>query len=98
MGILNHITTRVYGIVTGVAPFENAAGAAAVSSFKAYPIAPMASVPTTGVTFWPLANGLQTVSGYYVYTIMEIPPTGLNQQPIKLATDQSVTNIISNAT
>ncbi len=98
MGILNHITTRVYGQVFGTPPFENAAGVASVDTFKNYPIAPMASVPTTGVTFWPLQNGLQTVGGYYVYTIMELPPTGLNVNSVKLATDQSVTNIVSNAT
>lgn len=98
MAILNHITTRVYGLVFGQPPFQNSAGVAAVDTFKNYPIAPLTSVPTTGVTFWPLTNGLQTVSGYYVYTIMELPPTGLNVNSVKLATDQSVTSILSNAT
>lgn len=98
MAILQHVTTRIYGIITGQPPFQNAAGTAAVSSFKQYPVAPLTSIATAGVNLWPLANGLQTLNGYYVYTILEIPPSGLNQPSVKLATDQSVTTLVSVAT
>ena len=98
MGILQHVTTRVYGQVFGSPPFENASGAAAVTAFKQYPVAPLASVPTAGCTLWPLQNGLQVGNAYYVYTIIEIPPTGLNVDSVKIATDQSVTTLVSAAT
>lgn len=99
MAITAHVTTRVYGIITGQPPFQNAAGQAAVSSFKEYPIAPLASLAVTpGVNLWPLQNGLRTSNGYYVYSILEFPPSGLNQPAIKLATDKSVTTLISDAT
>lgn len=98
MAILNHVSTRIYGLITGQPPFQNQAGQASVSSFKSYPTAPLTSIPTTGVTFWPLANGLQTNGGYYVYSIIELPPTGLNVQGVKLATDLSVTALIAAAT
>lgn len=98
MAILQHVTTRIYGEIFGQPPFENAAGAAAVSSFKQYPIAPLSSVALAGVNLWPLQNGLQVNGNYYVYTILEIPPTGTNHNSVKLATDQSVTTLVSAAT
>lgn len=99
MAITAHVTTRIYGIVTGQPPFQNASGQAAVSSFKQYPTAPLASIAVTpGANLWPLANGLPVGNGYFVYSIIEIPPQGLNQPAVKLATDQSVTALIAAAT
>lgn len=99
MAITAHVTTRIYGLITGQPPFQNAAGAAAVSSFKEYPVAPLASIAVTpGANLWPLQNGLRCQNGYYVYSIIEIPPQGLNQPSVKLATDMSVTALIAAAT
>ncbi|MES2382388.1 MAG: hypothetical protein V4538_15180 [Bacteroidota bacterium] len=99
MAITAHVTTRIYGQIFGTPPFQNAAGQAAVTEFKQFPIAPLASVAVTpGVNLWPLQNGLQVGNGYYVYTILEFPPSGLNVNSVKLATDQSVTTLVSAAT
>lgn len=98
MAITVHVTTRIYGEIFGTAPFQNAAGAAAVSNFKQYPIAPLTSVALQGVNLWPLQNGLPVGNGYFVYTILEIPPSGTNHNTVKLATDQSVTTLVSAAT
>lgn len=97
MAITAHVTARVYGEVFGSPPFQNASGQASVSNVKDYPIAPLTSIPTTGVTLWPLQNGLQ-VGNFYCYSIIELPPSGLNVNSVKLATDMSVTNLNSSAT
>ncbi len=99
MAITGHVTTRIYGEVFGNPPFTNAAGTQSeVSRTKDYPKAPLTSVAITpGAIMWPLVSGLQ-VGGFYCYSIIELPPTGLNVNGVKLATDTSVTALIAAAT
>lgn len=94
MAITQHVTTRIYGQVFGSAPFQNAAGASAFSNVKPYPAPPLASVAVAGANLWPLPNGI-LVGNFYVYSVIELPPAGLNQPTVKLATDTSVTNLVS---
>ena len=98
MSITAHVTTRIYGEVFGNPPFQNSDGTqSAVSNIKPYPVAPLTSVAVTpGANLWPLVSGLQ-VGNFYCYSIIEIPPTGTNHNSVKLATDTSVTNLISSA-
>jgi len=96
MALSLHTVCRIYGEVFGSPPFENASGAAAFTNTKPYPVAPMAYVPTNDLTIWPLANGVQMgPNGYYVYAILELPPTGANHNSVKLATDQSASAVAS---
>ena len=97
MAITGHVTTRVYGKVFGTAPFQNAAGQSAFSDVDVYPAPPLAAVTLQGANIWPLPNGI-LVGNSYVYSVIEIPPTGLNQQGVKLATSDSATTLIANAT
>lgn len=99
MAILQHVTTRIYGQVFGTPPFQNAAGAAALTNTKPFPVAPNASIALAGVNLWPLANGVQMgPNNFYVYSILELPASGLNQPTVKLATDKSVTTLTTDAT
>ncbi len=95
MALLNHTgAVRIYGKVFGTPPFQNAAGTSVFSDVDTYPSAPAAYVPTTGMTIWPLSNGV-LVGNTYVYSVLELTPAGLNQQSVKLATDQSASSVAS---
>jgi len=98
MALSLHTVCRIYGEVFGNPPFQNAAGAAALTNTKPYPVAPMTYVPTNELTIWPLANGVQMGSNnFYVYSILELPPTGTNHNSVKLATDQLASAVASGA-
>jgi len=97
MAITGHVTTRVYGQVFGTPPFQNASGAAALTNVKPFPAPPIAGVSVAGANIWPLANGV-LVGNSYVYAVIELPPAGLNQPTVKLATSDSATTLITNAT
>lgn len=96
MALSLHTLCRVYGQVFGTPPFQNAAGAAAFTNTKPFPVAPLTYVPTNALTIWPLANGV-LVGNTYVYSVLELPPTGLNQPSVKLACDQSATAVAAGA-
>lgn len=96
MAISGHVTTRVYGQIFGTPPFQNASGQAAFDNSKPYPAPPLTSVNIQGANIWPLANGV-TVGNSYVYAVIELPPTGLNVNGVKLATSDSATTLIANA-
>lgn len=96
MALSNHLLTRVYGQVFGTPPFENAAGTAVFTNVKPFPVAPLTYIAGNGANIWPLANGV-LVGNTYVYSVIELPPTGLNQPSVKLATDTSATNVASSA-
>lgn len=94
MAIAAHVLCRIYGKVFGTPPFQNASGVAAITDVDPYPVAPNTYIPTANLTIWPLANGIQMgPTNFYVYSVLELPPQGLNQQSIKLATDQSATTL-----
>lgn len=92
MAAAAHFSTRIYGEVEGQPPFQNASGAAAFSRTKDWPASGIVSLPTTGTTFFPLANGVQ-VGGAYVYSVIELAPTGLNVHGTKYVTDTSVASL-----
>jgi hypothetical protein len=96
MAITQHVTTRIYGQVFGTAPFQNSAGAAALANTKPYPAPPLTTVGISGAHIWPLANGV-LVGNSYVYAVIELPPAGLNQPSVKLATSDSATTLTTNA-
>lgn len=96
MALSGHTLCRIYGIVQGNVPFQNAAGQASFSNVKAFPVAPNTYLPTAAMNIWPLANGV-LVGNTYVYSVLELLPTGLNQPSIKFATDQSATSVAAAA-
>lgn len=97
MALTGHTgATRIYGQVFGTPPFQTAAGAAAFSNVKPFPVAPLSYISLQGTNIWPLANGV-LVGNTYVYSVLELPASGLNQPTIKLASDQSASSISSAA-
>lgn len=100
MSLSVHVLTRVYGEVFGSPPFQNSAGATAFSNVKAYPVAPNTYIPTNDLTIWPLPNGFNvgTQVPFYVYSVLELPPTGLNQPSKKFVTDKSAGTLATDAT
>lgn len=98
MALSLHVLARIYGEVLSNPPFENAAGTAVLTATKPYPVAPNTYTPTNSLTIWPLANGVQMgPNGYYVYSIMEVPASGLNTHSTKYATDKSAATLASDA-
>lgn len=98
MANTGHVTCRIYGQAFGTPPFQNDAGTQSqFSNFKAFPVAPLANINTDNANLWPLVTGFWT-GAFYVYSVIEQAPTGLNQPTIKLATDTSVSTLASSGT
>lgn len=88
-----HFTTRVYGFIEGSPPYTNAAGQSAFSRAVDYSPAPLASLPTDGTVFFALPNGYQMASGKYVYSVIQVPASGLQTHGVQYVTDSSVTTL-----
>jgi hypothetical protein len=100
MAAAAHVSVSLYGIVEGNAPFQDATGATAFSRLKEFPKPGVASLPTTGTVFHPLQNGypVTTLNGnFYVYSVIEVQPTGLNTHGVKYVSDMSVATLATNA-
>ena len=98
MALSREVLVRVYGEAFGSPPFQNETGTQSTfANFKQYPLAPLTSVNVEGATLWPLVSGFWT-GAFYVYSVIEQPPTGLNQPARKLATDTSVSTMRSSGT
>jgi len=88
MAAAAHFSARIYGEVEGSVPFQDANGATSFSRVKTWPTATVASLPTTGTQFYTLPNGA-LVGNSYVYSVIEVQPTGLNVHSTKYVSDQS---------
>lgn len=99
MSLSVHVLCRVYGVVEGQPPFQNASGQANFSRVKQFPVAPNTYVPTNNLTIWPLPNGFNVgvQAPFYVYSVLELPPAGLNTQGVKLVTDKSASTLATDA-
>jgi len=94
MAAAAHFSAGIYGEVEGSAPFQDSAGATAFSRVKPWPTAGIVSLPTTGTVFYPLPNGVQVTSGgFYVYSVIEVQPTGLNTHGTKYVSNASVATL-----
>lgn len=97
MAAAAHFSARVYGEVEQAPPFQNDSGVTAFSRVKAHPSPQVHSFPTAGVTIWALPNGYQMPSGQYVYSVIEVLPTGLKQHSDKYVSEQSAATLATNA-
>lgn len=96
MAAAAHFTASLYGIVEGSPPFQDGSGASAFSRQTAFPSPSKASLPTEGTNFWPLANGV-LFGSTYVYSVIEVQPTGLNTHGVKYVCNDSVATLATAA-
>jgi hypothetical protein len=88
-----HFTTWVYGMVQGGPPYR---GANPFSRQITFPQQVQMSFPTEGTIFHPTSQGVR-FGNNYVYSVIEINPTGLNQQSEKYASSDSVATLATAA-
>lgn len=86
-------STRVYGEVQGSPPFADGNGATAFSRVIPYSTAQIQNLPSDGVNVVSLPNGFQMPAGSYVYSVVQLPPTGLNVHGTQLVTDSSAATL-----
>lgn len=100
MAIKSHITINVYGEVEGNPPFQTSAGVTSFSREKIFPKPGAVSFPTDQVSYHPLPNGylVNNLNGnFYVYSVIEVQPSGLNVHGTKYISDQSVATLATNS-
>lgn len=98
MAAASHFTARVYGFIEGAPPYVQN-GVTAFSRAVAYNPAPLMSLPTAGTNFIGLPNGYQmgSTNGSYVYSVIQVAPSGLNVHGVQYVTDQSVSTLATSA-
>lgn len=92
MAVSSQFSVRVYGEVEGQPPY---AGTTPFSKVTAYDSeqAQITAFPSNDVQIWAVNPG-QTLDGRnYVYSIIIVPPTGLNTHGRKYAAQQSVATL-----
>jgi hypothetical protein len=101
MAAAAHVTVNVYGQAWGKAPYGTGIEKGGLDSpdritFWATPVA--LSFPTTGTVFYPVSPGIQVgTTSNYIYSIVEVQPTGLNVHGDKYVSNQSVATLATNA-
>lgn len=93
MAAAAHVTAFVYGTIQGNPPYI---GSNPFSNQFTWSRGVQMSFPTTGTTFSPTTQGIRFGSNY-VYSIIEVAPSGLNQQSTKFAAGESVATLATNA-
>lgn len=89
MAAAAHFSAFVYGMVQGAPPYRGSSPFARQINF---PAGTIMSFPTAGTTFSPTNQGVRFGSNY-VYSVIEVAPTGLNQPSAKYAAGESVATL-----
>lgn len=92
MAAAAHVTANVYGMVQGGPPYI---GATPFARQITFPSPVVMSFPVSA-TFAPTSQGIAFGSNY-VYSIIEMPPTGLNVHGDKYAAGESVATLATAA-
>lgn len=93
MAAAAHVSTLIYGTIQGQPPYIGATPFANQKSFS-QPVS--MSFPTAGTIFHPTTQGIK-FGNYYVYSIVEVAPTGLNQPSTKYGSSDSVATLATAA-
>lgn len=93
MAAAAHVTANVYGMVQGAPPYI---GASPFARQITFPQPVVMSFPTTGTSFSPTTQGIAFGSNY-VYSIIEVAPSGLNVHGEKYAVGESVATLATAA-
>lgn len=98
MAAAAHVTVNVYGQVFGRPPYIGETDEDAFSNFVVWDSATSMSFPTTGTIFHPVTPGQQVGNtSNYIYSVIEVQPTGGNVESNKFASNQSVATLATNA-
>lgn len=96
MAAAAHLTVNVYGYVQGSPPFGTGLSSPSRSVFWDTPV--QMSFPTTGTIFHPVSPGIQVGNTTnYIYSLIEVQPTGLNVNSVKYASNESVATLATAA-
>jgi len=94
MASTQRVTTFVYGTVQGSPPYIGANPFAEQSTWSQQL---SMSLPTTGARYHPTTQGIR-FGNNYVYSIIELPPSGLQQFSTKYASSDTVATLVTNGT
>lgn len=90
------VTANVYGLAFGGPPFGTGLGSPDRSVPWDTPVS--MNFPTTGTVFHPVSPGVQVGNtSNYIYSIVEVLPTGLNVHGSKYMSNQSVATLATNS-
>lgn len=93
MAISAQFTSWIYGEVQGGPPYR---GANPFARQITYPTQVKMNFPSAGVVVHPTSQGVR-FGNNYVYSVIEIPASGLNQPSQKYASGDSQATIATNA-
>ena len=95
MAAAAHVTSGIYGSIAGQPPYT---GTKPFSNFNAWDTPAQMSFPTTGTVFHQVNPGQQVGNtSNYIYSVIEVQPTGLNQQSQKYASNVLIATLATNA-
>lgn len=95
MAISAGFTARVYGMIQGSPPYTDQNGATSFDRTIPFNYAPSMNLPSDGVQISPLANGT-LVGNTYVYSVISLPPSGLNVHGVQYVSDSSAATLATN--
>jgi len=88
------VSVNVYGQVFGQAPYIGTNSGDAFTRLTVWDSPQTMSFPTSGTIFHPVSPGQRVGnSSNYIYSVIEVQPTGLNVEGDKFASNQSVTTL-----
>jgi hypothetical protein len=95
MAAAAHVTVNVYGQVFGKPPYQ---GDEPFANFVQWNTPVPTSVPTVGTIFHTVTPGQRVGNtSNYIYSVIEVLPTGLNVDGVKYASNQSVATLATGA-
>lgn len=90
------VTANVYGTIQGQPPFGTGLSSPDRDIFWTTPVS--MNFPTTGTVFHPVTPGIQVGNtSNYIYSVIEVQPTGLNVHGVKYCSNQSVATLATNS-
>lgn len=92
MAAAAHFSANVYGMAYGKPPYGTGLSSPDRNVFWETPV--VMSFPTTGTVIHPVSPGVQVGNtSNYIYSLIEVQPTGLNVHGDKYSSNQSVATL-----
>lgn len=98
MAAAAHVSVNVYGQVWGKPPYQGDNSTDAFTRFVQWDQPTSMSFPTAGTIIHPVFPGQRVGNtSNYIYSVIEVQPTGLNVEGDKFASNQSVATLATAA-